>query len=214
MFDLDQAIADWRRRMVAAGIRTPVPLEELESHLRDDIEQQVRSGLDPQQAFEAAVNSLGQADPLTKEFAKESSTRGVIIVNLVVIFIAVCYGSFMMWLNNTITNHAQRLLGLMGIVLTTLIIGSSAFVLLLLHRAFPRERVRRIGFAGMIVAVVGWLGVLACLLLLRTNPCLQCGPSWPPSVPLSQMFVWLFIISNSARVSAKNDLGSAKARSS
>ena len=32
MFDLEQAIADWRRQMLAAGIKTPVPLEELKSH--------------------------------------------------------------------------------------------------------------------------------------------------------------------------------------
>ncbi len=31
MFDLENAIADWRRQMLAAGIQTPVPLEELES---------------------------------------------------------------------------------------------------------------------------------------------------------------------------------------
>ena len=30
MFDLEQAIAGWRRQMQAAGIKTPVPLEELE----------------------------------------------------------------------------------------------------------------------------------------------------------------------------------------
>ena len=40
MFDLEQSIADWRRQMLAAGIKTPVPLEELESHLREEIERQ------------------------------------------------------------------------------------------------------------------------------------------------------------------------------
>jgi hypothetical protein len=38
--------------MLAAGIRTPVPLDELENHLREDVEQQMRSGLSAQQAFE------------------------------------------------------------------------------------------------------------------------------------------------------------------
>lgn len=45
MFNLDNAISEWRREMLAAGIKTPVPLEELESHLRDEIEQQTKSGL-------------------------------------------------------------------------------------------------------------------------------------------------------------------------
>ena len=38
MFSLEQAIIRWRRRMLAAGIKTPVPLEELESHLCDGVE--------------------------------------------------------------------------------------------------------------------------------------------------------------------------------
>src|SRR6267154_3427870 len=54
MFDLDQAIAQWRRQMLAAGIKTPVTLDELESHLRDDVEQQVQSGWEVQPAFEAS----------------------------------------------------------------------------------------------------------------------------------------------------------------
>ena len=36
--DLESLIANWRREMLAAGIKTPVPLEELESHLREDID--------------------------------------------------------------------------------------------------------------------------------------------------------------------------------
>ena len=39
MFDLEQAIAGWRRQMLAAGIQSPVPLEELGIHLRDEIER-------------------------------------------------------------------------------------------------------------------------------------------------------------------------------
>jgi hypothetical protein len=70
MFDLDQAIAEWRGQMLAAGIKTPVPLEELESHLREDVEQQVRSGVDPEQAFEAATRQMGRASELKSEFKK------------------------------------------------------------------------------------------------------------------------------------------------
>ena len=61
MFDLEQSISDWRRQMLAAGIKTPVPLEELESHLREDIAQQMQSGLSAPQAFEIAANKVGHA---------------------------------------------------------------------------------------------------------------------------------------------------------
>ena len=45
MPDLEKSIAEWRRQMLAAGIKTPVPLEELEIHLREEIEQQMKSGI-------------------------------------------------------------------------------------------------------------------------------------------------------------------------
>jgi hypothetical protein len=56
--------------MLAAGIKTPAPLDELESHLRQDVEQQMQSGVDAPRAFEIAVARLGRADALKKEFAK------------------------------------------------------------------------------------------------------------------------------------------------
>ena len=72
MFNLEQSIADWRREMLAAGIKTPVPMEELEIHLREEIEQQVKSGLDEQKAFEVAVGRFGQASSLKMEFKKNN----------------------------------------------------------------------------------------------------------------------------------------------
>jgi hypothetical protein len=70
MFNLEESIAQWRRQMLAAGINSPVPLEELESHLREDWERQTRSGLSAQQAFEMAVAQMGQATALKHEFNK------------------------------------------------------------------------------------------------------------------------------------------------
>ena len=70
MFNLDQAIADWRRQMLDAGIKTPVPLEELESHLRDEIEQHMKLGLPGQRAFEISVPHIGPPELLKNEFKK------------------------------------------------------------------------------------------------------------------------------------------------
>ena len=72
MFDLEQFIADWRRQMLAAGIKTPVPLEELESHLREEIEQQMKSGLNEQEALNVAVQKIGRTNALKIEFKKVS----------------------------------------------------------------------------------------------------------------------------------------------
>ncbi len=70
MFNLEQAISEWRRQMLTAGITSPVPLDELESHLRDEIEQQIKSGINAQQTFENAVTRIGQANVLKSEFNK------------------------------------------------------------------------------------------------------------------------------------------------
>jgi hypothetical protein len=73
MFDLEKSIAEWRQQMLAAGIKKPVPMEELEIHLRESIEQQIKSGLNEQKAFEVAVGRFGQASSLKTEFKKASS---------------------------------------------------------------------------------------------------------------------------------------------
>ena len=70
MFDLERSIAEWRRQMLAAGIKTPVPLEELEIHLREDIARQMQSGLSAPQAFGSAAERIGQAPELKREFKK------------------------------------------------------------------------------------------------------------------------------------------------
>jgi hypothetical protein len=74
MFNLEQSIADWRRQMLGAGIKTPVPLEELEIHLREEIEQQMKSGLNEQKAFEISIQQIGQPKTLNSEFKKSERT--------------------------------------------------------------------------------------------------------------------------------------------
>ena len=98
MFDLEEQITNWRQQMLAAGIKTPVPLEELESHLRDAIEQQVQLGVDPQQAFHAAARQIGHANDLKSEFTKACGTNliarsfgilpllGTLVLNLLGLF--------------------------------------------------------------------------------------------------------------------------------
>ena len=70
MFDLEKSIVNWRKQMLAAGIKTPVPLEELESHLREEIGQQLKSGLNEQKAFEISTQRIGQPKMLKREFKK------------------------------------------------------------------------------------------------------------------------------------------------
>jgi hypothetical protein len=74
MFDLEKSISAWRKQMLAAGIKTPVPLEELEIHLREEIERQMKSGLNEQKAFEISAQRIGQPKVLNHEFKKSERT--------------------------------------------------------------------------------------------------------------------------------------------
>jgi hypothetical protein len=78
MFSLEQSIAEWRKRMLAAGIKTPAPLEELEIHLREEIERQMKMGLNQQDAFTSAVQKLGPAHKVQNEFMKVDKTHSAL----------------------------------------------------------------------------------------------------------------------------------------
>jgi hypothetical protein len=73
MLDLEQSISEWRKQMLASGIKSPVPLEELENHLREEIERQIESGINVQRAFEYAVEKIGGGKSLENEFKKANS---------------------------------------------------------------------------------------------------------------------------------------------
>jgi len=117
MFDLEQAVADWRRKMLAAGIKTPVPLDELENHLRDDVEGQVQSGIGVEQAFDEAVLRIGHASALKGEFAKVEGLRRILKFKTVWALIAVA--GFGCWLQ---FGNSPGLALAYGIVLTGLIV--------------------------------------------------------------------------------------------
>lgn len=73
MFNLEQSIQDWRRQI---KIRPASALDELETHLRDEVEAQINAGNSIPAAFESAAAKLGQAEALTFEFEKIGRARG------------------------------------------------------------------------------------------------------------------------------------------
>jgi hypothetical protein len=70
MFDLEKSISEWRARMEAGGIKAPKVLDELESHLRDDLQARMKLGSVDKEAFEGAVQQIGLAAALRSEFMK------------------------------------------------------------------------------------------------------------------------------------------------
>jgi hypothetical protein len=83
MFDLEKSIAEWRKQMLDAGIQSPMPLDELESHLREDIEKHVGSGED--EGFHAAILKFGKPRLIQNEF-KKAGTGGGILRPFILIF--------------------------------------------------------------------------------------------------------------------------------
>ncbi len=59
--------------MIAGGIKSPAILDELESHLREDVDRELRSGPDVERAFTAAVRKIGPASALKTEFKKSTA---------------------------------------------------------------------------------------------------------------------------------------------
>jgi hypothetical protein len=70
MFEVERAIIDWRREMQCRGIKAVETLDELECHLREDLEVHVCSGMEIQDAFDAARAGIGQSESLGLEFKK------------------------------------------------------------------------------------------------------------------------------------------------
>lgn len=72
MFDLDDAVREWRREFTRERTFSVSDLDELEDHLRAafEVELDLDPGLTPARAFTYASENLGAATALSGEFAK------------------------------------------------------------------------------------------------------------------------------------------------
>jgi hypothetical protein len=70
MFNLDQQIDHWKSAFAKKVVCSSDDLQELESHLREDIAALVAIGRSEQEAFSESVSRLGDPDEISEEFAK------------------------------------------------------------------------------------------------------------------------------------------------
>lgn len=75
MFQLDDAMREWRTCMVQQGTTSQPDMDELESHLRDDIEQLVDKDLSVEEAYLVGIHRLGAPPELSAEFGKINGAR-------------------------------------------------------------------------------------------------------------------------------------------
>jgi hypothetical protein len=70
MYDLETDIEAWRERLAGKGGIDSDEIAELESHLRDEIDDLIRKGLKPDEAFLISIGRIGNADEVSREFAR------------------------------------------------------------------------------------------------------------------------------------------------
>lgn len=72
---VETQLAQWRSYLAADPALAASDLDELESHLGDQIDDLTAVGLSGEEAFLIAVRRLGRTDELSREFAREHSER-------------------------------------------------------------------------------------------------------------------------------------------
>ena len=72
---LEERIGEWRAYVLGRRAVEAADVDELEDHLRSQVEALGESGLDDDEAFLVGVKRLGNLDSLSREFAREYSER-------------------------------------------------------------------------------------------------------------------------------------------
>ena len=72
---LEQQIAQWRAHLLRRRAVNPADVEELESHLREQVAALQDAGLTVDEAFLVAVKRMGSIDAVSREFARVHSER-------------------------------------------------------------------------------------------------------------------------------------------
>jgi len=153
MFHLEKAINDWKRQVTGSKLVCRETIDELESHLREDFEAQVRDGIDPGEAFEHAVMRIGDLKLLTSEFGKLSSNRPG---SLLKIFRASSITAAVLMLISNVPALRDSEMGLIATMICAIALAASVFFLAALpfvYRLLPSPQNPRIGMLFKLMAV-------------------------------------------------------------
>jgi hypothetical protein len=189
MFDLEQSIAEWRQQMRAAGIKAPIPLEELEGHLREEIGRQMKSGSNSRRAFEIAVVKIGPPVELKTEFKNAGEPLETRFVQLAGIACGVLAGLFLLWTVGVVlcireASWSSRIFGVLAV-------GVTILTWLRAGRFLPAIRHQKIrAAAGLLACVVGFGGTL--VFINSALPHFVIG-SVPTEVTVNRLFLFLVI---------------------
>ena len=82
MRDIEQRIADWRREMSKTSPSRRGLVDEMEEHLREEIERSISAGVPADKAFDAAASKLGEPSAVAAEFTKLAASPGWLPVKI------------------------------------------------------------------------------------------------------------------------------------
>ncbi len=78
-FDLEKAVTEWSRKLRRGGALEDGMIAELSAHVMDEVEDRIRQGENPEDAFRAVTESVESADVIGAEYHK-TVARGLLPV--------------------------------------------------------------------------------------------------------------------------------------
>jgi putative ABC transport system permease protein len=82
MFELEKAIKKWRKNLMKNEEMEDGYIQEMESHLRDIIEDKLKHGISEEKAFRTSVKEIGHADQIGAEYLKTDTRRPLFMPDL------------------------------------------------------------------------------------------------------------------------------------
>ena len=171
MPDIERRLADWRRALTETAGCTDEVLDELESHMRDEVQRLVQAGEPEERAFDLALSRLGPPQALGAEFAKLARdgaatwlpvrlANGVLLA-LAAALVGYCAGRLQDGRFDLLL--ASHIVAVTLGYCTTLLVGGLAFCYVA-TRSFHPPRPAQIGALTRAVFVMTWLALAATTL--------------------------------------------------
>jgi len=178
MFDLNEQITKWRNSLAQPQTLGKTDIDELESHLRAEIDSLKTFKLSDEETFWIAVHRLGNTDSLSNEFAKIN--RGIVfkqkaswmISGILIYLVATYFARFVseesirFAINRGMSGYGS--LGLVGFVAQILawamILFLSYFVFRLILRipGFKRKMNQLLGRISLLTILFVFLAIVFC----------------------------------------------------
>ncbi len=83
MFELEKAIKQWRKNLRKNEAMEDGYIQEMESHLRDVIEDKIRQGISEEEAYRISTEEIGHTDRIGEEFHKTDARRPLFMPDLI-----------------------------------------------------------------------------------------------------------------------------------